>query len=150
MNALVHRVVRIDPLRILFVAVEHIRLADEALANQVEHVHHGRGVPERETDLGLESPGVRQLLGLPYVAVVMANGLLHQAVFAGMEGLEDQVLMISPGDHIDHVDVIARDHVAVVRHHIRNIELGSARLSEIRMEITDGDEFTKWRTMKPR
>ena len=61
-DPLVHRVVGIEPLRVLLVAVEHERLADEALADQVEHVHHRGRVAKGEADLGLQALRLRELV----------------------------------------------------------------------------------------
>ena len=49
------RRVRIDPLRILFIPVEDIRLTGEAGIDQLFHVLHRRTVAKGEAKLGVEA-----------------------------------------------------------------------------------------------
>ena len=148
MDALVHGVVGIEPLRVLLVAIKDVRLANEALPNQVEHVHDGGSVSEGQADLRLQALRVSQRLGFPHVAIVVADRLLDQAVFPGLERLEDEVLVVAAGDDVDDVDVVTFEQFPIVRGDTRDVELGRARLREVDVEVADRNEFAQRRAME--
>lgn len=94
MDAFVHRVVGVEPLAVLLIAVEDKRLADKALALQLKHILHGRRIAEGEAHLGLQPLGLGEALGAPDIAIVVADRLLHQTVFACLQHIEDHLLVI--------------------------------------------------------
>ena len=68
------------------------------------------------------------------VAVVVAHRLLDEDMFARVERLEDQILMIAAGHDVDDVDVGSSEQLLCVGHHVGDLELGRAILGE-RAEI---------------
>ncbi len=150
MEPFVHGVVRVEPLAVLLVPVEDERLADEALADQLEHVLDRRGIAERQPHFGLEAFGVRQALGSPDVPIVVADWFFHQAVLASLQHVEDHLLVVGAGHDIDHVDIGAGEHLLVVRDELGNAEFLGAGLAKLPVEITQHHHVAQRRTGEAR
>ena len=106
---------RVDPLAVLLVAVEDVRLADEPGVDQVLRVLDGWCVPEREPELGPQPAGGGELgrgAGLP---VVVVHRLLAQDVLAGGQRVPgDLEVRLVPGDHVDDVNAGVVQQLPVV------------------------------------
>ena len=153
MDPFVHRVVRIEPLRILLVAVEHEGLPDEAFADELVHVADRGRVPEGQADLRLEILRPRQLVRAPHVPVVVAHRLLDQDVFAGLERGEGQLLVTfapTARDHVDHVDVATAEHLRGIVDRLGDVELLRGRVREVLVEVADHDDLAQRRTREAR
>jgi hypothetical protein len=126
----------VDPLAVLLVAVKDVRVADQALVDQVLGVHDGRGVAEGEAELGLEPLGRRQLGragGLPGVAV---HRLLAQHVLAGLQGVPgDLEVGLVAGGHVDHVDRGVVEELTIVGDRAGDAELLGHPAGEVGVRV---------------
>jgi len=84
-----------------------------------------------------------QFVGPPHVPVVVAHGLFHQTVLARLQGREDQILMVAPGHHVHHIDVVPGQDLGDVGVDVRNPELGSGRVGQVPMQIADGHHLAQ-------
>ena len=148
MDPLVHRVVGIEPLGVLFVAVEDERLSNEAFADQVEHVHDGRRIAEGQSNLGLELLGPRQFVGLPHIPEIVADRFFDQAVATRLQRFENQILVVASGYDVDDVDVISRQQVFDICGHIRDPELRGAGVGKLTIQVADRDDLRERGAMK--
>ena len=101
----VHRIIGVEPLGVLLVAIKDKRVADETFADQLEHVLHGRRVAKGQAHLGLQAFGIGQPLCTPHVAVIVTHGLFHEAMLARLQRGKDHVLVIATGHDIHNIDV---------------------------------------------
>src|SRR4029453_12208589 len=109
------RHLRVEPLRVLLVAVEDERIADESLTNELAHVAHRRRVAKREAELGLDSIGLRERRGTPRVVEVVGHWFFAQHVLAGLErGPGPLEVSGAWGADVDQIDVRALDELAMV------------------------------------
>src|SRR5678809_125656 len=109
---LAERCLRIQPLRVLLVAVEDEWCTDVAVVDQLLHVLHRRAVAKRESELGLYALPARQLGRAKGVLIVVGHRLLAEHV------LPLPLLERRPGQievcrarraDIHEIDVVARD-----------------------------------------
>ena len=147
-DALVHGVVRVEPLAVLLVAVEDKGLADEAFAHQFEHVLHGGCIAEGQPDLGLQPFGFGQMVRAPDVPIVVTDGLLHQTVLARFQHGEDHLLVIGPRHHVDHVDVGPGQHLFEVGDKFGNAKLLGPSLAQLAVQIAQHHHVAQGRTGK--
>ena len=82
---LAQRRLRVEPLRVLLVAVEDEGRADEALVDQRLGVLHAGAVAEGEAELRLEPLAARQIGRAQRLAEVVGDRLLAQDVLARLQ-----------------------------------------------------------------
>jgi hypothetical protein len=133
---------RVDPLRVLLVAVEDVRRPHEALVDQRLHVAHRGRVAERESQLGLEIARTGQFVRLERLAVVERDRFLAQDVLAAFQRGPRQVEMRGTRrTDIHEVDVVARHHLRMVGQYLGNAEFARCFFREVALWITNGDHF---------
>jgi hypothetical protein len=127
---------RVEPLRILLVAVEDERRTDEAAGDEVAHVAHGRAVAEGQPHLGLESLLPREIPSAKRVAVVVGDRLLAEHVLAGLERRPGQLEMrVAGGADVNEVDVVALEQLARIGGCSRDVELVRRRAGAVHLDV---------------
>ena len=102
-------------------------------ADQLAHVAHGRGIAEREPELGLQALLTRQRRGPPGVAKVVGHRLLAEHVLAGVERRPGQLEMrVARRADVDEVDVVALDQRPMVGGDGRDREALRGRVRQVR------------------
>src|SRR3954468_5309334 len=159
MIGLPQRRLRIEPLRVLLIAVEDERRADESVVDQPLHVLHRRTVSKGEAELRLYALLLGEGGGAARFAKIVRHGLLAQDVLSRLQRSPCQLEMrCARRTNIDEIDVGPRDQFFMRRVDVGNSELLRKRLRAFDDRIGDGHDLTtrvafvtaKMRGLRPR
>src|SRR5205807_8702645 len=100
-------------LRVLFVAVEDERRADESARDELAHVADRRAVAKGEADLRLQLLLPREIARAKRVAKVVRDGFFAEHVLARLErGPREFEMRVARRADVDEVDVGALENFA--------------------------------------
>src|SRR5258708_6166373 len=132
-----------EPLRVLLVAVEDERRADEPAGHELAHVAHRWAEAEREADPRLQPFAPREIARALRIPKVVRDRLLAEDVLAGLERRPRELEMrVARRADVDEIDVAAPNQLHRVGGRMRDVELAGGVTCAVEQRVCNPDDLT--------